>query len=400
MIQRGERMPCKAQSDRLGEYGDAEMWASIYNVLQKSQVQHTKRSRAELDKAEVKHLEHELRRLEHELAAKQRSVKGKAIKSAWEATAIWKAAATQQRLEKERSFELNRQLKLAICERHNYIARLQRTLLRTPRWSVLPDISAAFGGDTRNLPVDPYRRVAAIHRIANYHYKLQQNKFIQAGAYDLREDVFRGDRITLPQGQLGFQEVIRSTLPARFDILAGSIWRVVYGTHRSVSRDEECETWERADVHTVYNRFQKNQNGIVRASNVVWKMFEDVGRVVIVWTTIVEDADEMEDVRGSVDDVNGWCVFAPHPEDMTKSTLTCVRETNVSRLMQQEFVTANADDVIAELKRNCRFLKSSQDENSTCSFLRSYYERNRRFRLPVARAMTHAMEASRKSHSG
>ncbi|KAH9119484.1 hypothetical protein LEN26_011625, partial [Aphanomyces euteiches] len=104
------------------------------------------------------------------------------------------------------SVELNKLLQIAIAERRDYITPLNRIVYRASRLSVPPEVLPPFEEDSHHIPSDPRERAAAIHRITDKLYKFQQNIFIRAGAFNLKEDVVKGESCLLPGGQRGFCE--------------------------------------------------------------------------------------------------------------------------------------------------------------------------------------------------
>ncbi|KAG9407415.1 hypothetical protein AC1031_002142 [Aphanomyces cochlioides] len=331
------------------------MWASIYRVLndpsEKDDISpKAKRRRHNKTRSEIGILEWRRKGLEAQLTSmKQSHVNHRSSVS------TWKSAATRERLEMTKSVEINKQLQIAISERRDYISRLKRIVHRASRLSVPPDVLPTFEEDSHRIPSDPRERAAAIHRITDKLYKLQQNSFIRAGAFNLMQDVVKGESCLLPGGQCGF-----------------------------------CEVWERADSHTFYNRYKTSQNGIPMYSNMVWKVFEEATRIVLVWTTVQRDGQGLCQAIDAQDEMHGWCVFEPHSDDHGKTSLVSVKQTNVSRLVQQLKTPANTDDVIDELKRNCERFDPGQFQGEMPSWLLAFFERSQRWRPSAAHAMKYA----------
>ncbi|KAG9407417.1 hypothetical protein AC1031_002144 [Aphanomyces cochlioides] len=87
-----------------------------------------KRFRIHTKKFEVQQLQAEIRELEAQLR-EARTAKSKRI------TSKWQRAAMHQCLEKNKSLHKNLHLQVAIQERSEYIERLQKLILKTPRWA-------------------------------------------------------------------------------------------------------------------------------------------------------------------------------------------------------------------------------------------------------------------------
>ncbi|CAK4641658.1 unnamed protein product, partial [Aphanomyces euteiches] len=115
------------------------MWESIYNVLHSKRENDNdtavapkkkKRIRIFNNKAVVRQLKDEISELQAQLIQTKRFAVPKTEVS------VWEAAAKQQRMEKNKSIEVNEQLQHAVRERNYYIERLQRAILKPPRWTV------------------------------------------------------------------------------------------------------------------------------------------------------------------------------------------------------------------------------------------------------------------------
>ncbi|CAK4701863.1 unnamed protein product [Aphanomyces euteiches] len=289
---------------------DDEMWTLVCDILLPSSAEASsslpkagrtaKKERVYTNKAEVQELQREIRRLQSQLIATKRAFKEKAM------TSPWKIAAAHLRVEKNKAQDENNLLRIAVRERNDYIHRLQNLILKTPRkWTALPD--TAFEDDTSLvLPIDLLLRAKAIHRIADRQHRRQLNAFVQAGAFDLCEDMCKGKAIMLSNQQIGFVSVNHINLPAPYQLVARASWNVMNGTDTSTPLRNDHETWERYDDRTVYNRYQNRRNGITCHSNVVRKLYEEPNRSVIVWISVSEDAMTTRHSLDAVDEMHGW----------------------------------------------------------------------------------------------
>ncbi|RHZ38109.1 hypothetical protein DYB31_002843 [Aphanomyces astaci] len=239
---------------------EADMWATVCDILHTSPVEpqlrddldvytsHSvssyqdpclpkpKRIRVYTNKAEVQQLEAEIRDLQAQLmAAKQSAMSSSSNK----VSSMWARVAARQRLDKNKCLDENQQLQAAVAERSEHIQRLQKLILKTPRWTSLPEVTDESACLGRQLPADPALRLAAIHRLADRHLQRFHTAFIQAGALDLTHDMCRGDSIALAQDQIGFQSINHINLPAPYRSIADACWRVLSGR---LSTEEEIHT--------------------------------------------------------------------------------------------------------------------------------------------------------------
>ncbi|CAK4098831.1 unnamed protein product [Aphanomyces euteiches] len=375
---------------------DPDMWASIYSLLHNKREiddaeeapKKKKRIRVYNNKSVVQELEAEICELQAQLIQAKESAKTKTEVS------VWEAAAKQQRKEKNKSMEENKQLQHAIHERNLYIERLQKAILKTPRWTALPDV--ASDEESRSIPADPALRIAAIHRMANYHHSRTQHAFIQAGVFHLNEDLHKSEPISLPNGQLGFRSVNNILLPAPYQVIARACWVVLNGKYSGISRDYENETWERIDDCTVYNKFwARPTDAITCHSNEVRKIYEESDRTLIVTVSTLSDETVKNESNDVVDDMNTWWQFTPHPDNPDESYMTVIGYTNISRLIEHEEVNAKPDDVIAEMRRVIRAMQTASDTDPP-TFLRLLMDHRRRLRNPLQTSIEHAIY----EHSG
>ncbi|KAF0688797.1 Aste57867_19618 [Aphanomyces stellatus] len=386
---------------------EEDMWASVCDLLHTTPspppppsssddglAPKPKRVRVYTNKAEVQQLEAEIKELQAQLVEAKRFAASKVDVCPWE------RAAAQQRVEKNKSLEENEQLHAAIRERGDYIERVQKLITKTPRWNTLPDVTTAAASTELDapLPADPARRHAVIHALADQLYKRYQNILIQARAFDLRDDMYRGEPITLPHQEIGFQAVNHVNLPAPFQRMAAACWDVLSGVEAIPTSNfaSDIDVWERVDPYTVYERFQTTQHGKTCHSNILRKWYEMDDRVVIVWRTIVDDALVTRKPSDTVDDSCGWWTFAVNPEDPAKSHMTIVVQSNISRLVESHDEPTDPEDVIAALKKLVVNHPAPPDENSP-SFLMSFIERGRRLRPVLRRAIERAIREHSES---
>ncbi|CAK4085261.1 unnamed protein product [Aphanomyces euteiches] len=381
---------------------DQDMWTSIYNLLNKKpddrpkehddesvEVPKAKRIRVYTNKAEVQQLEAEISELQAQLIQVKRAVESRTDLSMWE------AAAKQQRVEKNKSIQENQLLQHAIRERNEYIERLQKTILKTPRWTALPDITP--DDVSRVIPADPALRLAAFHRIADSQYSQLQTKFIQAGAFDLREDMCKGEPITLAHQELGFQAVNHIHIPAPFNVVARAVWSVMRGLHAPIPSKHEQESWEQVDENTVYNKYCVVQNGVTCHSNSIRKIYEEPNRIAIISATILEDETVTRHPSDAIDDMNAWWQCVPKADDPSSCYMTIVGQSNISRLVEFKDLKANADEVVATLQGLMSKIHKLGEVKAP-SYLMPFIKRRRRLRIPMQKVMEtvigdHAMRA-------
>ncbi|CAK4229096.1 unnamed protein product [Aphanomyces euteiches] len=366
------------------------MWTSICNVLNRKPddlmtedtsvaIPKAKRVRVYTNKAEVQQLEAEIRDLQAQLILAKHPFESKTEGS------MWRDAAKQQCLEKNRSIQENQQLQDAVRERNEYIDRLQRTILRTPRWTALPDTSPAE--ESRFIPADPASRIAAIHRLADFEYKRFQHVFIQAGAFGLREDTHKAEPISLANNQLGFRAVNHVTLPAPYKVIAQACWSVVSGTHPRVPNAAENDIWEHVDDSTVYNRYWTRPNNARTCySNEVRKKYEEVDRILLVTVSALHDETVRYDPRDAVDDVNTWWQFVPHPDNPDECSMTVVGLSNISVIIQHEDIKVDPEQVTAEMMRIITASRKSPNVDPP-SFLKPLLDHRRRLKAPLQAAI-------------
>ncbi|KAG9407402.1 hypothetical protein AC1031_002131 [Aphanomyces cochlioides] len=376
------------------ELEDPDMWSSIYNLLNKTSDDDPresndatappkpKRVRVYTYKSEVQHLETEICELQAQLTQAKRAVEFKSDASTWE------AAAKQQLVEKNKSIQENQQLLRAILERNDYIARLQRSIMKPPRWMALPDVTPE--DCSRSIPSDPALRIAANQRIADFQYSRMQTKFIQAGGFDLREDMCKGEPVMLSQQELGFLAVNHINIPAPYHDVAHAVWSVLSGAHAMNPSEHEKESWEQVDARTVYNKYWICHNGVMCHSNSVRKLYEESNRMAIVFATTLEDETVHRRPSDAIDDMNTWWQFTPNADNPSSSYMTIVAQSNISRLVEYNDLTADARDVVDILKRITAKIHSSPDINAP-SFLKSFIDRRNRLRLPMQTAIQSAI---------
>ncbi|ETW05254.1 hypothetical protein H310_04219 [Aphanomyces invadans] len=401
-------------TDEVDMPDDADMWATVCDLLQTSPVEQwtrhdddnlqvsggssghegmpkPKRIRVYTNKAEVQQLEAEINDLQAQLVqAKQIA----ASASAGEVS-IWARTAARLRIDKNKTLDENQQLLAAVRERGEHIQRLQKLVFKTPRWTVLPEVtneSVLYG----RLPADPVLRAATIHRIADHQYHRFHTTFVQAGVFDLTEDTCRGEPITLPDEQIGFQSINHINLPAPFRSIANACWQVLSGKVTDAIAATDDQVWEHVDEHTVYHRSRQHNGRIVCHSNEIRKRFDDptTGRILFVWVSVVDDALVAQEPSDAVDEVWGWWSFGPDPGDPTKCRTTIVGHSNISRVLEHQEVKAYLTDVIAALKR-LMVTRASTNLDDPPSFLVPFLERRRRMR-PLIRTV---MEESIRRHN-
>ncbi|ETV78520.1 hypothetical protein, variant [Aphanomyces astaci] len=314
---------------------EADMWATVCDILHTSPVEpqrrddldvytcHSvssyqdpclpkpKRIRVYTNKAEVQQLEAEISDLQAQLmAAKQTAMSSCSNK----VPSMWARAAARQRLDKNKCLDENQQLQAAVAERSKHIQRLQKLILKTPRWTSLPEVTDESACLGRQLPADPALRLAAIHRLADRHLQRFHTAFIQAGALDLTHDMCRGDSIALAQDQIGFQSINHINLPAPYRSIADACWRVLSGR---LSTEEEIHTrprgdvqvWEHVDEHTVYERYRSRHHTGRHSffhGNEIRKYHVTTEHIVIAWVSVVDDALVTLHPSDSIDEVWGW----------------------------------------------------------------------------------------------
>ncbi|KAF0688796.1 Aste57867_19617 [Aphanomyces stellatus] len=392
--------------DTASPNGEDAMWASVCNVLHRtppsvqlppsrppstskdeaSMTRKPKRHRVYTNKGEVARLEAEIQDLQKQLLAAKRVAK--------EDTCAWERAAAQQRVEKIKSIQVNNDLHAAVRERSDFIDRLQK-LTKPPRWTALPDANAAAWNETMPLPADPARRAAAIHSLADHLYKRYETTLIQAGALNLRDDMCRCEPVTLRHQELGFRSVNHLNMPAPFQLMATACWRVLSGDEPMPTYmcADEINVWERLDQETSYERFQATQHGQTCHSNILRKWFETDDRVVIVWRTVVDDALVTRQPGDIVDDACGWWTFSKHADDATKSYMTIVTQSNITRLLEShDAASTDPEDVIAAIEKLVVSKAAPSDEApSPPSFLLAFIERGRRLRPIMRRVIEQAI---------
>ncbi|CAK4281654.1 unnamed protein product, partial [Aphanomyces euteiches] len=349
-------------SPATSEPDDPDMWASICNLLHDKpedlstekdtsnkampkDKRKAKRVRVYTNKAEVQQLEAEIRELQDELIQAKRGLESTTDGSFWE------TAAKQQRVEKNKALQENKQLQDAVHERNEYIDRLQKTILKTPRWMAIALSGVAPDEGSRCIPADPALRIAAIHRIADNQYRQMQTKFIQARAIGLSDDTCRGEPVSLAHQELGFLAVNHINIPAPFHGVARAVWSVLNGNHGPILSENVQESLEPVDACTVYNKYSIHQNGITCHSNSVRKIYEEGNRIALVSATALEDETVDRQPTDAIDDMNTWWQFAPHADDPSSSTMTVLGQSNISRLVHYKDLDAEPDEVVLVLKR-------------------------------------------------
>ncbi|KAH9067487.1 hypothetical protein Ae201684P_021644 [Aphanomyces euteiches] len=350
-------------SPATSEPDDPDMWASICNLLHDKpedlstekdtsnkampkDKRKAKRVRVYTNKAEVQQLEAEIRELQDELIQAKRGLESTTDGSFWE------TAAKQQRVEKNKALQENKQLQDAVHERNEYIDRLQKTILKTPRWMALSGVAPDEG--SRCIPADPALRIAAIHRIADNQYWQMQTKFIQARAIGLSDDTCRGEPVSLAHQELGFLAVNHINIPAPFHGVARAVWSVLNGNHGPILSENVQESLEPVDACTVYNKYSIHQNGI----------------------TSLEDETVDRQPTDAIDDMNTWWQFAPHADDPSSSTMTVLGQSNISRLVHYKDLDAEPDEVVLVLKRILTSLDRPAEAPAPL-FLKSFIDRRR-----------------------
>ncbi|KAH9122495.1 hypothetical protein AeMF1_006231 [Aphanomyces euteiches] len=314
------------------------MWTSIRNVLRAEDTsvnkttKRKKRFRFGLIKVEIELLQDEICRLQGKLdEAKRTCVKETRTSSSSE----WERAAKQQRVETNKALHVKEQLQLPVRERAEHIERLKKLVFKTPQWNALPCITVQDVSVV--IPADPAIRHAAMHRLADQLFARQQTMFIQAEALDLNQTVFKGEPIALPHDRLGFRFVNHACLPLPYQLFAHTCWNVMSAPYQvSQPRVKEYESWERVDVHTVYNKLCARRDNIPRHSNTVTKLYEERNRIVIVTSTASEDELIAREPSDMIEDVKSLWEFARHPEDSRLTNLTIVGLANVSNQMEHE----------------------------------------------------------------
>ncbi|KAF0694505.1 Aste57867_14621 [Aphanomyces stellatus] len=287
-------------------------------------------------RAELQHLRREVELLKAELVVAK-------AKAAQFDMSAWEKAARRERVEKSRSLQENEELRAAVDERESFIQHMKRTISRKPRWSVrrrpssidcilttilmlqsLPDASID-AWQSYKLAAQHSLRVAAIHAIADRQYRRQPNAFIQAGIFDLDDDLFRATQMTPPGShQVILQVINHVNFAAPVRTVSSACWRTFSGGHGLPLPEDSDETIETIDDHTVYERFWHTQGGVTGHSNNIRKYYPEADRDVIVWRTVLEDALVPHMSKGAVDDTWGWLVVAPLPGDSTKCRMTCL----------------------------------------------------------------------------
>ncbi|KAG9407465.1 hypothetical protein AC1031_002186 [Aphanomyces cochlioides] len=269
-----------------------------------------KRSRINYQKEELLRLRRQVEELKHELKVVSESKR--------QCKSIWAVAARHERREIQRAKEEQEQLQTAVNERAAFIAYMKRMLAKKARYAASPPCLQEL-----KLVAQASLRTAAIHAIAGRQRRRQVHTFIQAGVLAQEEDLFRATLIVLPDNRQGVRVINHLNLPVPYRVAAQACWRATCGDLRPSAPPNASETLERIDERTIYERFrQPCRGGVTAISNTIRKYFEDDDVDMLVWRSVLEDALEPHMFKGVVDDMAGWMVCRPHPDDETKCRLT------------------------------------------------------------------------------
>ncbi|KAH9120116.1 hypothetical protein LEN26_004015 [Aphanomyces euteiches] len=390
-------------SPATSEPDDPDMWASICNLLhdkpedlstekdtsnkaKPKDKRKAKRVRVYTNKAEVQQLEAEIRELQDELIQAKRGLESTTDGSFWE------TAAKQQRVEKNKALQENKQLQDAVHERNEYIDRLQKTILKTPRWMAIALPGVAPDEGSRCIPADPALRIAAIHRIADNQYRQMQTKFIQARAIGLSDDTCRGEPVSLAHQELGFLAVNHINIPAPFHGVARAVWSVLNGNHGPILSENEQEVASlppEDGVHVLVLDSSKRHNVSFKLGAKDLRRGQS-NRTCICYA--LEDATVDRQPTDAIDDMNTWWQFAPHADDPSSSTMTVLGQSNISRLVHYKDLDAEPDEVVLVLKRILTSLDRPAEAPAP-SFLKSFIDRRRRMRQPIQYAIETVIRA-------
>ncbi|KAF0688794.1 Aste57867_19615 [Aphanomyces stellatus] len=386
-----------------------DMWASVCTLLDgnppspsslrrppsvlESVAPKPKRMRVSKAKVQVEQLEEEINELQSQLIQARQMVALAAREPS-----KWERAATQQRIEKNRSLDENRTLHAAVRERGDFIGRLQKLVTRPHRWAALPDTPST----TAPLPGNPVDRAAAIHALIDPLFKQFQSILIQANAFDLVEDTHFSDPITLPNQEIGFQAVNHVNMPVPHQAIATALWRVFSGDEKATPGSvgpTEVNVWERFDADTVYERYTVRQNDKSCHCNMIRKRYDSDGRVVIVWRTVLDDTLVVRAPTDVVDDACGWTTFAANPDDPSKSRTTIVVRSNISRLVESYDDLEDPADVIAAMRRLVvGKTLPLPDQETLPPIVSAYVQRGRRLRPMMVRAIERTLQDYQALH--
>ncbi|KAH9103650.1 hypothetical protein AeMF1_020106 [Aphanomyces euteiches] len=305
----------------------------------------TKRIRLRTAKSEICQLKDEIRELQAQLRDAKRVATLNSSMSMWERTAL------SQCVEKNKALHENLQLHIAVRERSEYIERLQKIILKTPRWTAL---SAILTSNDTTLPAAMDDRIAAIHRIADREYQRQETVFVQAGALGLPDGTYKVDVFPHANQQFIFRSTSCIPLAAPVETIARHFWAAMSEQTPIDLMEGEIETWEQVDENTIYQHSHGVFiEGTMFHSNVIRKCYEDEhGRVVIVVVSVPDDeTTEKRSECDAVDDSVGWLVFTPNQNELNTSSLSIVCQCNITRLVQVSDAVKVTDEAIRILKR-------------------------------------------------
>ncbi|KAG9407418.1 hypothetical protein AC1031_002145 [Aphanomyces cochlioides] len=180
---------------------------------------------------------------------------------------MWERTALSQCVQKNKALHENLQLHIAVRERSEYIERLQKIILKTPRSTAL---SAILTYNDTTLPAAMDDRIAAIHRIADREYQRQETVFVQAGALGLPEGTYKVDVFPHANQQFIFRSTSCIPLAAPVETVARHFWAAMSEQTPIDLMEGETETWEQVDENTIYQHSHGGFiEGIMFHSNVI-----------------------------------------------------------------------------------------------------------------------------------
>ncbi|RHY26310.1 hypothetical protein DYB32_007746 [Aphanomyces invadans] len=287
----------------------------------KTQPPRAARKRVNRQKEEIRYLQKQVSALQAKLAHDKKRASNLTPFN----MSAWEAAARQERLEKRRAVIENDQLRASIMEGSMFIQQIQTMMNKKPRWAtVLATI----------YPTHATLRAAAIHAIADRQYHRQANAFILAQVVGQKDDLFRATPKTLSSGQNVLEVVNHTTIQLPYRIAMDAVWRTFRGDLGPMLLDDACSevcrcfrTMENIDEWTRYERFSQrrrskslsgmegfpaspraNHAPAIAFTNTIIKLFQEDGRDVLVFRSVLEDELEPHMTRRAVDDMAGWIV--------------------------------------------------------------------------------------------
>ncbi|KAF0736022.1 hypothetical protein Ae201684P_021483 [Aphanomyces euteiches] len=284
--------------------------------------------------------------------------------------------------------QVSERLQFAVRERSKFIERLQKFLVKRQRWAVSLEMEEV----SRAIPANTALRHAAIHRLVDALHSRLQTNFIQAGAFNLNRPVFKGEPIALPLDQLGFRFVNHVSLPLSFQLVARICWNVM-STPRQVGRlrNDENESWECVDVHTVYNKYCAHREGITSHSNVVRKLYEEPSRMVIAIVSTTDDELLLREPSDILEDTQMLWEFTAHNQDADMTNLTIVGQSNATVHMEHEKMKhVPPTQVLASLEQVYVAKPATFLPEATLPIFQLFIERSKDFQERLAHAVSQA----------